>query len=258
MVASAPAAPAPSYADIADLIVKSPVIADVTIHAVQKVKPRDAVGVKPGKQRLLVTATLNNLLRGTQALPKEIQYLIDVPSDAKGHIPKLKKQRVLAFGRPVSGQSDQIQLTGDNSQQPWNPALDTTTRHITAEVVDPAAPPEVTGIGNAFHVPGALPGEGETQLFLSTTDGRPVSISVLSRPGQPKSWSVALSEIVDESAKAPARDTLLWYRLACFLPRALPAAALASNDEGNAAAAREDYRFVLQSLGACGRTIAAP
>ena len=33
--------------------------------------------------------------------------------------------------------------------------------------------------------------------------------------------AISLSEIVDDSAGPPQRDTLLWYRLACALPRAL-------------------------------------
>src|SRR3546814_1145016 len=36
------------------------------------------------------------------------------------------------------------------------------------------APPVITGVGCAFHVPGSLPGEGETQIFLATADGSPV------------------------------------------------------------------------------------
>jgi hypothetical protein len=84
----------------------------------------------------------------------------------------------------------------------------------------PGAAPRITGIGRAFHVPGNLPGESETQIFLQTADSRPVSLSVLRRPGETPRWAVALSEIVDEAAVPPAPGTLLWYRLACTLPRA--------------------------------------
>src|SRR5207253_7979853 len=101
-------------------------------------------------------------------------------------------------------------------------------RRIAADLVAADTPPTITGIGNAFHVPGALPGEGETQIFLTTADNRPVSLSILRRPGEQPRWAVALSEIVDEAAAPPARDTLLWYRLACSLPAALPAASTAS------------------------------
>ncbi|MFN3436010.1 MAG: hypothetical protein ACK4ZY_16650, partial [Sphingomonas sp.] len=86
-----------------------------------------------------------------------------------------------------------------------------------------------------------------------TANGAPISLSILRRPGEQKRWAVALGEIVDDAAAAPQRDTLLWYRLACGLPRALPATSLADAEPENAAAAREDYRFVLDQLGPCRR-----
>jgi hypothetical protein len=126
-------------------------------------------------------------------------------------------------------------------------------RRIVRELVDPAAPPAVTGLGNAFHVPGTLPGEGETQIFVQTATGAPISLSILRRPGEQRRWAVALGEIVDDAAGPPPRDTLLWYRLACGLPRALPAASLTEQEPANAALAREDYAFVIEQLGPCRR-----
>lgn len=252
--AQPPAESTPPYADVADLVAKSPVIADAVIRSAAKLKGPDSAGVAPGRQRLLVTADVVSLLRGPAALPPQINYLLDVTPDEKGRTPKLKKLRVLLFARGVASYANQLQLTGDTSQQPWTPAIEALTRRIAKDMIDPAAPPIVTGIGNAFHVPGALPGEGETQIFLTTADSRPVSLSVLSRPGEQRRWAVALSEIVDESAAPPAPDTLLWYRLACFLPRTLPDRSLNSDDAGNAALARGDYQFVLDALGPCTRT----
>jgi hypothetical protein len=65
---------------------------------------------------------------------------------------------------------------------------------------------------------------------------------------------VALSEIVDEAAAPPAPNTLLWYRLACGLPRSLPRQSLAEADAEGAAAIQADYRLVLERLGPCVRT----
>jgi hypothetical protein len=76
----------------------------------------------------------------------------------------------------------------------------------------------------------------------------------LADPGDAPSWSVSLTEIVDESAAAPTRDTLLWYRLACTLPRELPTQSTADLGIAEGAAARADYRTVLDRLGACTRT----
>jgi hypothetical protein len=137
---------------------------------------------------------------------------------------------------------------------PWSAALEARVRSVVASGLATDAPPRVTGITSAFYSPGNLPGEGETQIFLTTDVARPVSINVLRRPGQMPTWAVSLGEIVDEAARAPLRDTLAWYRLACFLPRTLPAAALAELSENDAASARADYAFVIEALETCNRT----
>ncbi len=85
------------------------------------------------------------------------------------------------------------------------------------------APPRITGIGRAFHVPGSLPGESETQIFLQTADDRPISLTVLRRPGEQPRWSVALTEIVDEAAAPPAPRHLALVP-ARLHPAAAPAA----------------------------------
>src|SRR5207244_7883429 len=100
-------------------------------------------------------------------------------------------------------------------------------------------------------VAGSLPGESETQIFLRTGDRRPISLSVLRRPHEDPRWAVALSELVDDSAAPPKPDTLLWYRLACGLPRQLPETAIASLAADDADAARADYQLVLAGLGPC-------
>ena len=118
----------------------------------------------------------------------------------------------------------------------------------------PDAPPRITGIGRAFHVPGSLPGESETQIFLQTADDRPISLNVLRRPGEQPRWSVALGEIVDDAAAAAARpNTLLWYRLACTLPPAPAGQSLSEAAPDEARAIRADYRLVIEGLGPCAR-----
>jgi len=77
---------------------------------------------------------------------------------------------------------------------------------------------------------------------------------VLKRDGQRKFWAVSLGEIVDEAARAPVRNSLLWYRLACFLPRQLPGSALSGDRLANAQQARSDYQTVLNDLGSCPRS----
>lgn len=250
--ASAPAAaPAPTYATVADLVTASPLVIDATIRSESRIKGAEAVGLAPGQARLYVEADVVRLIRGTAAIPTRIGWLVDVPTDFRGRAPKLKKRRVLAFARPVSGRPAQVQLISPGAQLDWSPATEALVRRIATEANAPDAPPVVTGVRSAFHVPGSLPGEGETQIFLSTEGGRPAALSILRRPGEAPRWSVALSEIIDDGATAPARDTLLWYRLACALPATLPDTATAAIEPGDAQQAREDYAFVIAQLGPC-------
>jgi hypothetical protein len=242
------------YADLADLVLAAPVIADATVRSVSRIKGAEAAGVAPDRARLYVEVDVAALIRGAQGLPPRIGYLLDIPLDARGKVPNLKKARVLVLARPVPGAADQVQLVAQDAQLPWTPDLDSRTRMIARDVLAADAPPVITGVGNAFHVPGALPGEGETQVFLTTADQRPVSLSVLRRPGEQPRWAVALSEIVDEAAGPPPHDTLLWYRLACALPATLPEQSTGALEAADAQIAREDYRFVIAALGDCGRT----
>lgn len=241
----------PSYARTARLVIGAPLIIDARIRSADRLKPADSPGLASGRIRYLIEADVLALIRGRNALPTRISYLVDVGVDSRGRPPKLKKQRVLLFARPIAGQPAQVQLTGLDSQQSWAAPYDAQVRGIVREVVASDAPPAVTGIGNAFHVPGSLPGESETQIFLSTATGLPVSLQILRRPEQPPRWAASLGEIVDDSAGAPPKDTLLWYRLACGLPRQLPDSAVAGEDPANARAARADYALVLRDLGPC-------
>lgn len=244
----------PGYADLTDLVLAAPVIADATIRSAARIKGAEAAGVAPGLTRFYVEADVAALIRGAGGVPPRVGYLVDVGADATGRVPSLKKQRVLVFARNVAGAGGQLQLVAPDAQLPWTADTEARARAIAAAALAADAPPRLTGIGNAFHVPGALPGEGETQVFLTTADNRPVSLSVIRRPGEQPRWAVALSEIVDEAAAPPARDTLLWYRLACSLPAALPARSTASLSAEDAQQAQTDYRFVLDQLGPCGRT----
>lgn len=241
----------PTYADIAGLVVRAPLILDARVRSATRLEPDQAPDVAPGRARYYIEADVLALIRGSGAMPVRVAYVADIPLDSRGKAPKLKKQRVLLFARPVAGRSDQIQLTGIDSQRNYLPEIDTMVRGITRDVVAADAPPAITGVGNAFHVPGSLPGEGETQVFLTTASNAPVSLQIVRRPGEAPRWSVSLGDIVDDSAGPPAVDTLLWYRLACGLPRELPAEALESDDPENSRIAAEDYATVVRALGPC-------
>lgn len=217
----------------------------------KRLKGADLAGAKPGTARFLVDANVVKLLRGDGTVPAQLTYLYDAPLDARGKLPSLRKFHALLFARAVAGHANQLQLSGNGGQLAWSAQLESLARDIIRDVLRPDAPPAVTGVGNVFHVAGTLPGEGETQIFLTTADSRPISVSVLQRPGELRRWAVALGEIVDESAGPPAQNTFLWYRLACGLPRELPPESLTASTDADAAVARDDYAFVLQSLGPC-------
>lgn len=235
------------------MVLKSPLIIDAVIKSAAQVKGAQAANVPAGAARFYVIAQANALIRGTEALPQRIAFLVDVPLDWRKRPPKLNKKRVLLFALPARGDGSEVQLAGPDGMRDWTPEAEALVRRITKEVLDADAPPAVTGVGNAFYVPGSLPGEGETQVFLNTKSGQPISISVLHRPGEQPRWAVALGEIVDEAAGPPKRDTLLWYRLACALPPALPSASTATLSGSDAAQARKDYAMVLGALGSCDR-----
>lgn len=241
----------PGYATIARQVVNAPLVVDARIRSAAKIKGAEAAGVAPGRVRYYIEADVVGLIRGPGALPPRIGYVADVPLTDRGREPKLKKQRVLLFARGVAGRPDQVQLTEAGSQHGYSPDLDAMVRGVVRELVAADAPPAITGVANAFHVPGSLPGEGETQVFLQTANGAPVSLQVLRRPGEEPRWSVSLGDIVDEAAGAPPPATLLWYRLACGLPRELPAEGIESAEPDNAVKAREDYAFVIGALGPC-------
>ncbi|MBW6525955.1 hypothetical protein KZ813_03810 [Sphingomonas sp. RHCKR7] len=233
------------------MVVQSPLIIDATIRSASKIKGDEAAGLAPGHTRFYVEADVGTLVRGTVAIPQRVGWVVDAAPDWRGRAPNLKKRRVLAFARPVAGRPDQVQLVTPEAQRDWSPAIDSLARQIAREATAPDAPPIITGVRSAFHVPGALPGEGETQIFLTTEDNRPAALSVLRRPGEQPRYSVALTEIIDDAAATPRRDTLLWYRLACALPAALPERATASLEPDDATQAEADYRFVVEQLGPC-------
>ena len=242
-----------TYADLADLSDAANLVLQVKIRKQAEVKPERAPGLSPGMARLYVEADTLALLTGNAPVGESVRYLVDVPRDAKGKAPKLKKQEMLLFAHPVPDRPDEVQLVGQGAQMRWTPELEARVRPILSALVSPEAPPIVTGVRDALSVEGNLVGESETQLFLSTRGDGPVSATIIRRPGQEPTWGVSFSEIVDQSAVPPQRDTLAWYRLACFLPQELPGEANLSRDADTRAQAAEDYRYMMTQLGPCPR-----
>ena len=242
-----------TYADVADLADAAELVARAQVRKASRLKPEQAPGVAPGFARMLVEARLVAVLSGP-TMGETVRYLADVPLDAKGKPPKLGKMQVLIFARTVAGRAGELRLVDGGAQIPWSSAAEARTRTILTDMLAPDAPPRIKALREVLFVPGNLAGEGETQLFLQTETGAPVSLSVVRRPGMARTWGVSLSEIVDQAARPPARDTLTWYRLACFLPATIPPSAGLSGSDADHRAADEDYAHVLAELGECTRT----
>ena len=252
--APAPIAPPPSYADLADLTDGTPLIVRAQPRKLVAVEPARAQGVRAGWGRFYIEARTEAVIFGATGLGQQLRYLVDLPLDAKGKPPAIKKKSVVIFARTVPGRPGELQLVARDAQLLWDPALDARLRGVVGELNAPDAPRRVSGVREVIFVPGNLAGESETQIFLATSDGEPAAITVSRNPGQPPRWSVSFSEVVGDAANAPVRDTLTWYRLACFLPPVLPGQANTSGTQADRAAAGIDYRFVLDQLGPCART----
>lgn len=244
------------FADVADLAIGTPVVLRATIRKAEKLSKKEAPDVAAGRVRMLVEAQVEGVLTSREPVPARIQYLWEGPAEARGRAPKLKGLQVLLFLQRAPGREGQYQLTSRNGQIAWTARAESAARRVLTDLSSPEVRDlRITGIGSAFHVRGSIPGEAESQIFLTTASGRPVSLVVLSRPGQAKSFSVALSDIIDDAAGSVPRDTLMWYRLACSLPASVPTSAVDELSPEDRQAVGADYGFVRSSLGPCGRTL---
>lgn len=248
-----------SYADIADLADASPIIAISRVQGIKNVEL--AVPESPaGKVKYrLITSKIESLIRGKEGISSKVSFLVQKPANVNDptmlqSVDWRRGLNVLIFAKP-GARPNTLQLVSRNAAQRWSPEIEAITRSVTTELLGASPPPRVIGIGDAFHVTGSVKGESETQIFLKTDSGNPVSISILHRPGEAARWGVSLGEIVDDAAIPPASGTLLWYRLACSLPSTLPFTSISNLTVLDAEAARRDYRFVMESLGSCGRTL---
>lgn len=247
-----PPAPRPSYARMADLVTASPAIAVISVRKMTAVPFERSPGLAPGQQRFLVDVDTTSLIRSNDVLARQAAFLIDLPAQPKGKPPKWAKRSFLIFGK-VENRVDFFQLLSSNALIPWSADNEAFVRKVAAEMIAPDAPPLIEGVDSVFHVSGAVAGEGETQIFLTTGDGSPISLSIVRKPDEQPHIGVSLGEIVDEAAALPARDTPLWYRLACSLPDRLPQRALAGQSSQEAAAAAKDYAEFLKAVAPCNR-----
>lgn len=245
-----------TYADLVDLADRASSVVHVQIRKVVAVEAARAPGVRPGWVRMYIEARPMGLIAGPPLPAESLRYLVDVPLDAKGKppkLPRLAKRGVILFARAVADRPGELQLVAPDAQILWDEATEARLKGILTDLLAPGAPGRINGVREAIYVPGTLAGAGETQMFLDTADGEPASITVVHEPGKATRWSVSFSEVVDPTGEPPARETLAWYRLACFLPMLLPRVVAVSATDADRAQARMDYRMVRESLGDCPR-----
>lgn len=247
VTAAAPSDGLAGFADIAELSLASPLIVRATITRAVRITGKAAADVPPGRARLLVTAEVANVMVAPGRIGGRLQYLWDAPLDARGRPTRGKGLDVLAFLAAPDADGN-TRLMSRRGQQPWDAALADTVRTLVTDDRAGRAP-VVRGVSNGFRADGTVPGESESQFFLATADGKPATLVVQNRPGEVRRVLVARGDIIDESAERVRPRTLLWYRLACFLPARLPASA-----GGNDPALARDWRDAVASIGTCDRT----
>jgi len=250
--ATPPASPSASWADLADLADSAPLVVQAQVRKQVRVEPERAAGVRPGWGRFYFEAKTVSLLAGDSIIGESLRYLGDLPLDARGKAPSLVKKQELLFASALPDRPGELRLITPDAHLPWDPASESKLRAILPELLSASVPPRITGVREAINVTGELAGQSETQIFLSARDNAAAAISVTHRPGAAPVWGVSWSEVA-EGGKPPPRETLRWYRLACFLPPTLPRGTNLSESIAEKAQADADYRLVMSELGACPR-----
>ncbi|MEL1251700.1 hypothetical protein [Aurantiacibacter gilvus] len=252
-VSELPASQAPTYADLVTMAMQADTVAIVQVEEQIPFPPERAPGVGPGDVRLYIEALTQALLKAPTSIGETVVFVVDQRRLADGDPPDLEERRFLLMGDLSTTQPGALQLLSSRSMLPHGPRIEARVRRVLTQLASSDVPPGIIGLRDVISVPGNLAGESETQMFVETDNGAPVSLTVIRRPGMAPQWGVSMGELVDASAQPPEPETLAWFRFACFLPRELPTDAFLQRDRASQEQARADYAFVLAELGACER-----
>ncbi len=244
---------APTYADLVTFAQNADLVAIVTVDKQAVFPVERAPGVPPQRVRLYLETLTRNLLASGTGVGESLIFVTDVDREADGDAPDLEDRSYVIFADQARGRPGEVQLVSSRAMFPAGPVIEGRVRRVLTQLASAEAPPAITGLRDVISVPGNLAGESETQMFVETRGGAPVSLSVVRRPGMAPEWGISLGEIVDTSARPPEPDSLAWYQFACFLPRELPETAFLQGDRESQDRARRDYAFVLDELGPCAR-----
>lgn len=244
---------APTYADLVTMAMAADTVAQVAVEEQIAFPPERAPSVPVSEVRLYVESAVQALLKSPRPIGESLAFVVDRPRDADGDAPDLEERQFLVFGALSTSQPGTLQLISSDSLLPAGPVIAQRVREVLTQLAANDVPPAITGVRDVISVPGNLAGESETQMFIETTTGEPVSLTVIRRPNMAPEWGVSMGELVDASATPPEPETIAWYRFACSLPRELSADDFLQPDSASQAQAREDYAFVLAQLGPCER-----
>ncbi len=254
-VGEMPVDTAPTYADLVELALHADLVGIVVVDEQITMPPERTPGLAPGHVRLYVEALTQSVLASPRAIGEELVFLVDLPLDARGKAPRIKKQAFLVFGDLDPSRPRDLQLLRPEAMMPTGPVIEQRVRHVLTQLAAANKPSPITGIKDVISIPGNLVGESETQIFVETEAGMPVSMNVIRRPGMAPRWGISLGDIVDPSARPPAPETLAWYHFACHLPRELPQDAFLQRERAAQAQARADYALILEDLGPCEKRL---
>ena len=248
---------APTYADLVDLALSAELVGTTVVDDQIVVPIERAPSLLPGRTRFYVESTIQRLLKSPAPLGESLNFLVDISPNQAGELPRMKRQAFVFFASRVPGQPGSAQLLSSDSLIPAGPMIEARLETVLNQLAAGDAVPAIVGIKDVISVAGNLAGESETQMFVQTANGAPVSLSVIRRPGMAPEWGVSLGEIVDQAAQPPAPETIAWYRFACELPAQLPADSYLQADRTSRQRAQEDYAFILRELGPCERRFSA-
>ncbi len=252
----------PTDADVVSLAKRADMVVRAQVAGVTRVSTASQRIPAPGHAHYYVEATTGALLFGAAPIGGSLRYLVDLPQDgpANGVMTgmgpaELPGRDVILFASPVPGRPEDLKLIAPTAQILWTPDEEVRLRAVLRSRVARNAPSNVTRVREMLYVPGNLAGQGRTQIFLDTEGGRSASITVRHEPGQAPAWGVSFSAVVATAGRPPARGTLEWYSLACFLPPAPAERANISATYEGKMQALTDYRMVIAALGSCPRTM---
>lgn len=243
----------PTYADLVTFALESDLVAVVTVDRSIAFSQERAPNVPPARVRLYIESLTQSLLASTRGVGESMVFVTETQRDRDGDAPDWEDRNFVIFADHASSPPNAVQLVSSRAMFPAGPVIEERVRRVLRQIASADAPPAISGVRDVISIEGNLAGESETQMFVETVTGAPVSLTVLRRPGMRPQWGISLGEIVDTAAAPPERESLAWFRFACSLPAELPDEAFLQRDRESQLRAREDYAFVLRELGACER-----